>query len=159
MDINGQYERGTYAHAFPINAYQVQAEYILDNYWANGTLNINLLTLGQRIFLDVGIGPTTGLRFIKQVTRYTYALRSPDAEDPQGKRLPVTDSLANAREPIGHEGVQRDKWLVGVNAPLTLEIYLSRHFSILGKYRVKYLLRSSTDRFSFDSTIGASIHF
>ena len=155
IEVNGQFERGRYANSFGLDYYNVNAAYTLENVWFNGTLNLTFFNLGNRLFLDVGAGPTLGSRFIKHVDEYRYAI--------DASRLEEYKANNKERElrpaPASNEGTLRDKWTIGVNAPVTLEIYLSRHFSLLGRYRAKYLFRASTDKIIYDGTLGAAIHF
>jgi hypothetical protein len=155
IEFNAQYERGKYHNSFGLNYYNVNASYTLENVWLNGTVNFTFFNLGNRIFLDLGVGPTLGNRFIKKVDEYNYAIDATRLEqykgDNQDKEL--------LPEPVLNAGTLRDRWLIGLNAPITLEIYLSRHFSILARYRAKYLFRASTEKIIYDGTVGASIHF
>ncbi|MEK6480917.1 hypothetical protein WJR50_25470 [Catalinimonas sp. 4WD22] len=147
IEISGGYEQGNFTDVSTYGAYQVTSEYGMNTFMLNETIDYSFLKLFRHVYFSIGAGLTQ-----------TY--QEPDLSS---IRYKLDSSMLDTSEEVPEfdqeEATLNEGFTLGGHANILTEVYLSRYFTLLARYRYTYFLKNHYDQQVQQATLGIRFNF
>lgn len=147
FEIQAAFEEGSFLDSSAYLAYDVAAIYHTRHFMLQESIDYSILKLFNRIYLNVGVGLTQQYQQLSNTSLHSHldSTRIDHAEE-----IPPFDKK---------EAMLKDRVSFGGHVHLLLEAYLSRHLTLLARYRYTYFTKSHYDQQVQQTTVGLRFNF